>query len=288
MQIHHEHVQVYAGAPLLIQEFSRAASRWPYHRHETAYELTWKQGLSGTRFVGDHIGPFAGPELVLIAPGLPHCWHIPEEAATGAEVCVRVFHFHPAVLGGGWETRPAFASIRGLLAAAAQGVTWPAADLATLQADLTIAVGEPSFAMVMQFLHLLQTLARSPRRQVLCSAGFQPTGGQQAQTRVQQVHRHLVTHYRDAIGLARVADLLGLSPSAFSHFFRKHFAKSFTQYLCELRLGAAARSLIETDLPVSQVCYACSFENLSHFNRQFKATYHCTPTAYRQLWRQPG
>lgn len=282
MRIHHEHVQVSPEAPLLIQEFSRAASRWPYHRHALAYELTWKEGLSGTRFVGDHIGPFAGPELVLIGPGLPHCWHIPEAATSGPAVTVKVCHFHPAVLGVGWETRPAFAAIRELLAAAARGITWPAPRIQQVKASLSLPPGEPTFGTVMQFLHLLQALVHLPDRQVLSSPGFQPAGDDQAHNRMQAVHRYLLAHFRAPLDLPAVASHVALSPSAFSHFFRKHFAKSFTQYLNELRLGAAARCLLETDLPVSQVCYDCGFQNLSHFNRQFKAAYGLTPTDYRR------
>jgi AraC-like DNA-binding protein len=232
--------------------------------------------------VGDHIGPFAGPELVLIGPGLPHCWQIPEGTTEGPMVGVKVFHFHPAVLGSGWESRPELAGIRALLTEAAQGLTWSRAQVQALAPRLQKPQAPLPFEGLMAFFDLLHRLAQLPGRQLLSSPGFRLQGDDRAKGRVQRVHRFLLAHFREEINLERVADLLSLSPSAFSHFFRKHFAKSFTQYLNELRLGAAARLLLETDLPLSQIGYECGFHNLSHFNRQFKATYGQTPTAYRQ------
>ena len=46
---------------------------WHYH---VALELTFFAAGEGTRFVGDHIGPFAAGDLVLLGEKLPHYWHL--------------------------------------------------------------------------------------------------------------------------------------------------------------------------------------------------------------------
>jgi transcriptional regulator GlxA family with amidase domain len=43
-----------------------------------------------------------------------------------------------------------------------------------------------------------------------------------------------------------------------------------TAYLNELRVGAAAQLLIETDLSVLDIGFRAGFGNYSNFNRQFK------------------
>src|SRR5271169_2626331 len=45
---------------------------WHYH---VEMELTAFTAGEGTFFVGDHIGPFAAGEVVLLGENLPHYWH---------------------------------------------------------------------------------------------------------------------------------------------------------------------------------------------------------------------
>jgi AraC-like DNA-binding protein len=52
-------------------------------------------------------------------------------------------------------------------------------------------------------------------------------------------------------------------------------------YLNEIRLGRAARLLLETDLRVSDVASESGFTNLSNFNRRFFAWKQMTPVVFR-------
>ena len=45
--------------------------RWHLHPE---YELHLVTATTGTRYVGDHIGPFVVGDLVLVGPNLPHNW----------------------------------------------------------------------------------------------------------------------------------------------------------------------------------------------------------------------
>jgi AraC-like DNA-binding protein len=53
-------------------------------------------------------------------------------------------------------------------------------------------------------------------------------------------------------------------------------------YLNEIRLGRAARLLLETDLRISDVASESGFTNLSNFNRRFLAWKQMTPAAFRR------
>jgi AraC-like DNA-binding protein len=50
----------------------------------------------------------------------------------------------------------------------------------------------------------------------------------------------------------------------------------------EVRIGFACRLLVEDEKNVSEVCYECGYNNLSHFNHQFKLTTKKTPLEYKR------
>jgi AraC-like DNA-binding protein len=82
-----------------------------------------------------------------------------------------------------------------------------------------------------------------------------------------------------------LADVACLSPSALSRLFRQATRMTIGDYLTRLRIGRACALLIEGDLPVTHVAEEAGYNNLSNFNRQFKAEKSMTPRAFRRLHR---
>ncbi len=81
--------------------------------------------------------------------------------------------------------------------------------------------------------------------------------------------------------MEELAELVNMSPVSLSRLIKKRTGKSFMEFLIEVRLGEATRLLIESNLSVSEICYACGFNNVSNFNRIFKKYQRCTPSAFR-------
>ena len=78
-----------------------------------------------------------------------------------------------------------------------------------------------------------------------------------------------------------LAAMLSVSPQYLSRMFSKTVGMGFSAYLTEVRLRRAAKLLLETDMGITQICYACGYGSLSHFLRSFKAKYGVTPAQYR-------
>lgn len=75
----------------------------------------------------------------------------------------------------------------------------------------------------------------------------------------------------------------GCSASHFMRWFKKMTGTTFGVYLNERRLATAAELLRTTDDTVLSIAEQAGFENLSNFNRRFKARYGVTPRQYRSM-----
>lgn len=93
---------------------------------------------------------------------------------------------------------------------------------------------------------------------------------------------YIQEHFQEEISLELVASSVGMSESAFSHFFKKRTNRSFIDFLNDIRIGNAAKMLYETSNTISEICYASGFNNVSNFNRLFKKKKGQTPTEYRE------
>jgi len=63
--------------------------------------------------------------------------------------------------------------------------------------------------------------------------------------------------------------------------FKKYYGLSPSQYFQQQRLLLAHRLLCQTQLPITDVCYASGFQSLRRFNESIKAQYHVTPSELR-------
>ncbi|MCI8888612.1 MAG: AraC family transcriptional regulator [Hungatella sp.] len=94
--------------------------------------------------------------------------------------------------------------------------------------------------------------------------------------------KYIENHYTDNLSIKEMAEACGFSQSHFMKFFKASFGASFVTYLKEYRLTMAARLLLSSSVPVLAVAQETGFDNLSYFNRSFKAMYGVTPRQFRQ------
>jgi transcriptional regulator GlxA family with amidase domain len=88
-------------------------------------------------------------------------------------------------------------------------------------------------------------------------------------------------HFREPLTLADAAAQAHLSANYFSERFRQYTGTSFQTYLQERRLRFARSLLASTSLPVTEVCHAAGFHNLSHFGRAYRQRYGVSPSGRR-------
>ena len=87
---------------------------------------------------------------------------------------------------------------------------------------------------------------------------------------------------REALSLSDVAGSVGLSPFHFLRVFRRVTGTTPHQYLIGARIRLAARLLLDTDRPVTEIAYDVGFQDLSNFVRTFHRVVGCSPRVYRR------
>lgn len=92
---------------------------------------------------------------------------------------------------------------------------------------------------------------------------------------------YIEKNYQSRISIEDISSRCFYSKSYFMRFFKETMGISFVEYLNNYRLDIAARRLKETGENILNIAIDCGFENLSYFNRRFKARFGITPGKYR-------
>jgi AraC-like DNA-binding protein len=83
------------------------------------------------------------------------------------------------------------------------------------------------------------------------------------------------------LNLGQAATLCAMSPSYFSRRFKRILGTGFIEYQARLKLQQAARIVVTSDEPVSQIAYRMGFRSHAYFSYCFKAVFGVTPSTLR-------
>ncbi|MFZ9682905.1 MAG: helix-turn-helix domain-containing protein [Cephaloticoccus sp.] len=274
-----EKVSLRPGESFACREFATARFFSPFHFHPEC-ELTLIEESHGLRFVGDSIERFAAGDLVLLGPELPHYWNNPPEWRGRARSIV--VQFLPGTLGGA----PELAAVQRLLHRAARGVHFSgraAREAAARMRRMAKLAPLPRLLALFETLHALAS-ARGTR--LLASAGYAPEFNVADQGRLARVLDYVNSALAEGVAQREAARRAGLTPAAFSRYFRRKVGHTFEAFVNEVRVGRICRALVdEPDRPVAEIAFANGYNNLANFNRQFRRRTGLAPLAYRRTQR---
>ncbi len=84
------------------------------------------------------------------------------------------------------------------------------------------------------------------------------------------------------ISRQEIADIAGISCRQLERLFYQHLGISPKRYYLKLRLERAKRLLLQTNLSIAEIAFACGFNTASHFSRCFRTVYGFTPRTNRK------
>lgn len=271
---------------LYIADRHKKEFTYPIHNH-SVYELNFVENAKGVRrIVGDSQEVIGDYDLCLItSPDLEHVWEQNEcHSDDIREITVQFdFSMSDETLFG----RNPYASITRMMQEAKKGLSFPLQAIMKVYGMLdTLSSVKDGFYAVQQFLTILYELSRCENARTLASSSYAKVTVEDDSRRILKVKNFISKNYMDELRLPELASLAGMSSSAFSRFFKLHTGRNISEYIIDLRLGYAARMLVDTAKSISEIGFDCGFNNLSNFNRIFKKKKGCSPSEFRESYHK--
>jgi AraC-like DNA-binding protein len=269
--------------------YNRRVPEIPFEwHHHPEYELTLTLNSRGWRFIGDHIGRYEAPDLVLVPPDMPHTW-----ASTEA---LEKSELHTAIViwfSREWALRlaelcPEYSALRGLLQNASTGLSFTSETATQVVQRLPHLLSEIPQVRLHSALDLLLFIAGDQANNLSKNAMTVPASGDGEPAQLTRMLNHLHKRFHEPISIQGLCKVGNISERSLHRLFVKHTGENVSEYLCKLRIGRACMRLAETDLPISMIAFEVGLPNLANFNRQFRRVRGITPSNYRRSFRQQG
>ena len=256
---------------------------YPLHKHEEI-ELNFVENCTGARrIVGDSIEVLGQYDLALMGSNLEHTWE--QNVCESQKVREITIQFDPNLFGDTLLGKSQMRSIQQLLDNAKNGVAFGISAIMKIYNRLEeITKTQPGFYRVIKLLEILYELSMDEDYRKLASSSFANVGVSTESRRVRKVEEYIDLNYKQEVRLQTLAQLAGMTASAFSRFFKLRTGKTVQEYIIDVRIGHAARQLVDSTKSIAEICVDCGFNNISNFNRIFKKKKGCSPTVFRDSY----
>lgn len=259
----------------------------PWHYHPELEFIYFREGVTDG-VMGNGFCEFQAGEMVLLGSNLPHVLreNEPYVIASSSPPAGLIVHFRPDFLGEDFFSRPEWVAVRQLIDRSARGIRFrtvvPEPIIDTLDRLASLSPTQ----RLLEWLGILDHLAREPTFEYLTPAGFVFTP-EVEDDRLDRVKAYVFTHFHRQIGLEEMAKVANLSKSTFCRFFKSRTLKTFTVWLNEVRISYVTKVLLaEPSRPIADIAYSAGYSNLSYFNRQFRRIVGMTPRRFRRSQRR--
>ena len=278
-----EKIQVPNQHSFISREIQLSERLSRIHSHKN-FELNYIVSGSGRRIVGDNISSFEKGDLVLLGPELPHSWEILERQKNIPPSCITT-HFYENIISSDFFNIPELEDVENLLKLANQGISFKGSKIKRIGARLENLVNLKGLESYIELLNIFNDLLQVETFEYLASAINLPEKFTKDLDRINSVYEYVFLNIEEGIKLEDVAELLHMAPGSFCRYFKKKTNHTFTQYVKGVRIGIAAKMLIETEKSITQICYDSGYNNLANFNHYFKSLMNKTPSDYRKNFR---
>jgi AraC-like DNA-binding protein len=253
---------------------------YPLHKHGE-FELNFVSNCAGSRrVVGDSMQELGEYDLVLVGSELPHCWE--QYHCNSKNIHEVTIQFSPDLISHELLMKNQLSSIREMFERAKTGLSFGLPVIMSVYNKLDeLTKAQPGFLRLLKLLEILYMLSTADDCRSLSTSSFADVKSPTDSRRVRKVEEEIAANYNKPLYLKDLADMVGMTPTAFSRFFKVRTGRTLSDYIIDIRMGHAARMLVDTTMTMSEICYECGFNNISNFNRIFKKRKGCCPKQFR-------
>jgi AraC-like DNA-binding protein len=254
-------------------------STWHYHNN---FEISFITEGSGKR-----IEEFQPGDLAFIGRNLPHVWIADKEPRTPSNRTLEMvfLQFTSNVLSPQLLSMPEFSNVKRALDFSERGIQIVGHTLNEVSEIMLQLPYLKSFDRMLNFFKMMDIIGKSKTNVHLASKDYLKLRFTTGNMRIAAIHEFLMNNYREEVNLKRLAALVNMAEGSLCRFFKMNMGITLFEYLNQIKIEFACKLLMDQDLSITEVCFDSGFNNISHFNKQFKKTTGVPPSEYRKRFK---
>lgn len=253
---------------------------FPIHFHPE-YELTFLENAKGCRrIVGDHISEVNEVELVLVGPNLYHGWENYKNDPE-CEIHEITIQFSRDLFSETTLDKIELLPLQQLLNNAQRAISFSENTIIRVKDILIELTTKKGFEGYLLLQSLLFELTHDRNASLLTNLSFSKKSDFHNSERIEYIFNYIQNNYQNRITLNEIASSVNMTTISFGRLMKQRTGKTFVDFINDIRIGYACRSLLETNKSISEICFANGFNNLSNFNRIFKKRQGLSPREFR-------
>lgn len=285
MKVSYRHISTSEDASFGIKEFCQPHFTNTFHFHR-GYEVTLIVKSSGQVYVGDKMLNYKEGDIFMFGPGLVHCFSNNQlPPGNGENVHAIVVQFEEDFMGKDFFGTLELRNIKTLLQRSVYGIRFGSNHQALSQLFLRFQPNQQMKNLIV-LLQILEELSQHVKEQTatITDDSRKIQYKESDAEKLSSIFNYVFENYRLGVDIQTAASLACMSEAAFCRYFKRNTHKTFSQFVNEIRISHATRLLIGKDDSITDICYACGFDNVSYFNRQFKIHQGMTPRDFRKVF----
>ncbi len=245
---------------------------------QDSWELDYILTGRGVRTIGNKRESFREGEVVLVPPGIPHCWEFdPDYTDSGGNIANITLTFDDLFLDSVLSVFPdLIKSISYIRDRRNSAISYLGGTLKRLAFQMLAMEDEDASERPASFLKILNILGDTPEARQ--SEDFLKRCSDEK--RKMKVRTFVSCNISRPVTLKEIASYVGMNESAFCVFFKKQYGQTFVEYLNARRLEYACHLLKNGSQSVTEICFACGFSSPPYFSRLFRREIGMSPQQY--------
>ncbi|CAL1517798.1 AraC family transcriptional regulator [Chitinophaga sp. MM2321] len=283
MKVSYRHISTPEDASFVIKEFCQPRFTNTFHFHH-GHELILIVKSSGKMYAGNKVMNYNEGEIYMFGPGLVHCFCSSSSPVGTDEIAHAIIvQFTEDFIGKDFFDKLELRKIKDLMQLSESGIKFRKIPAAVNKLFFQFQANQQMKNLII-LLQILDELSQGSREnvQLLTEDPRKIHYKDVDSKKLESVFKYVLENYLTHVDSKSAASLACMNEAAFCRYFKRRTSKTFSQFVNEIRISHATRLLIGTENGISEICYACGFDNISYFNRQFKIYQGKSPREYRK------
>lgn len=277
----YEHIQPNIGSSFYTFFEAHGCVEPLWHIHPE-YELVYIHSGSAEHYIGRNAFNYTNGDLLLIGSNVPHSNLGNQNGVDNFEVIVQM---GTDLIDNRIKPFPEFTEITKLFERSVHGLSFYGSVKTEVGVLLSKMVNLDPFEKLMALYQVLHKLAKTKQYRLINNENASVEVQSNDYNRLKRINEYIEKNYDRPIALTDMANLIGLTETSFSRFFKNVTGRTFVSFLNEYRIQKACALLANKNTSITKVMELSGFIEPSHFSRIFKRYTKYTPREYRKKIR---